>query len=107
MAKLTIKTEATLNKALAKLTPSWENCFPEATVVKAQVAKSQSRNYMFGKIINAKFIELSKASAGFKKGDIVSLVDLYAVETAQNIAGLIIYRLGNSGLMNEPTIVKA
>lgn len=107
MAKLTIKSKDQLNEILNRLTPSWEGCFPNDTIQKAQVPKSGSRNYMFGNIINRKFIKLSKAAAGFKKGDIVSLGDLYNEESAQNIAGLIIYRLGHSGLMNEPTVVEA
>ena len=107
MAKLKIKSEETLNQVLSKLTPSWDQVFPKATIEKAQVAKSSSRNYMFGNIMNNKFIKLSKASAGFKAGDIVSIADIYDEESASNIAGLIIYRLGNSGLTKQPTIVEA
>lgn len=70
-------------------------------------AKSSSRNYMFGNIMNTKFIKLSKPSAGFKAGDIVSIADIYDEESASNIAGLIIYRLWNSGLTKQPTIVEA
>ena len=105
--KLTIKSEEVLNQVLSKLTPSWVDCFPKATIEKAQVAKSSSRNYMFGNIMNAKFIKLSKASGEFKAGDIVSIADIYDEESASNIAGLIIYRLGNSGLTKQPTIVEA
>ena len=105
--KLTIKSDDTLNAVLNKLTPSWDGVFPKATVEKAQVAKSSSRNFMFGNIMNAKFIKLSKASGEFKAGDIVSISDIYDEETASNIAGLIIYRLGNSGLTKQPTIVEA
>ncbi len=107
MAKLKIKSDDTLNAVLNKLTPSWVDVFPKATIEKAQVAKSSSRNYMFGNIMNNKFIKLSKASAGFKAGDIVSIADIYDEESASNIAGLIIYRLGNSGLSKQPTIVEA
>lgn len=107
MAKLKIKSDDTLNAVLNKLTPSWVDVFPKATIEKAQVAKSSSRNYMFGNIMNAKFIKLSKPSAGFKAGDIVSIADIYDEESASNIAGLIIYRLGNSGLTKQPTIVEA
>ena len=107
MAKLKIKSEDTLNQVLSKLTPSWVDVFPKATVEKAQTPKSSSRNYMFGNIMNAKFIKLSKPSAGFKAGDIVSISDIYEDESASNIAGLIIYRLGNSGLTKQPTIVEA
>ena len=108
MAKnLTIKSDDTLNAVLNKLTPSWDGVFPKATIEKAQVPKSSSRNYMFGNIMNAKFIKLSKASGEFKAGDIVSISDIYDEETASNIAGLIIYRLGNSGLTKQPTIVEA
>lgn len=107
MAKLKIKSEETLNQVLNKLTPSWVDCFPKATVEKAQEPKSSSRNYMFGNIMNNKFIKLSKASAGFKAGDIVSIADIYEEESASNIAGLIIYRLGNSGLNKQPTVVEA
>ena len=105
--KLTIKSDEILNQVLSKLTPSWVDVFPKATIEKAQVAKSSSRNYMFGNIMNAKFIKLSKPSAGFKAGDIVSIADIYDEESASNIAGLIIYRLGNSGLTKQPTLVEA
>ena len=105
--KLTIKSDDTLNQVLSKLAPSWDQVFPKATIEKAQVAKSSSRNYMFGNIMNAKFIKLSKASGEFKAGDIVSISDIYDEETASNIAGLIIYRLGNSGLSKQPTLVEA
>ena len=105
--KLTIKDNEVLNTVLGKLTPSWEGVFPKATIEKAQVAKSSSRNYMFGNIMNNKFIKLSKASAGFKAGDIVSISDIYEDESASNIAGLIIFRLGNSGLTKQPTVVEA
>ena len=105
--KLTIKSDDTLNAVLNKLTPSWDQVFPKATVEKGQVPKSSSRNYMFGNIMNNKFIKLSKPSAGFKAGDIVSLSDIYDEASASNIAGLIIYRLGNSGLTKQPTIVEA
>ena len=107
MAKLTIKSEEVLNQVLSKLTPSWDQVFPKATIEKAQVAKSSSRNYMFGNIMNAKFIKLSKASGEFKAGDIVSIADIYDKKLASNIAGLIIYRLGNSGLSKQPTLVEA
>ena len=105
--KLTIKSDDTLNTVLGKLTPSWEGVFPKATIEKAQVAKSSSRNYMFGNIMNAKFIKLLKASGEFKAGDIVSISDIYDEESASNIAGLIIYRLGNSGIIKQPTVVEA
>ncbi len=106
MAKLKIKEE-TLNQVLSKLTPSWDQVFPKATIEKAQVVKSSSRNYMFGNIMNNKFIKLSKPCAGFKAGDIVSIADIYDEKSAKNIAGLIIYRLGNSGLTKQPTVVEA
>ena len=105
--KLTIKDNEVLNTVLSKLTPSWEGVFPKATVEKGQVPKSSSRNYMFGNIMNNKFIKLSKPSAGFKAGDIVSISDIYEDESASNIAGLIIFRLANSGLTKQPTIVEA
>ena len=105
--KLTIKDNEVLNTVLGKLTPSWEGVFPKATVEKGQVPKSSSRNYMFGNIMNNKFIKLSKASAGFKAGDIVSISDIYEEESASNIAGLIIFRLANSGLTKQPTLVEA
>ena len=105
--KLTIKSDDTLNQVLSKLAKSWDGVFPKATVEKGQVAKSASRNFMFGNIMNAKFIKLSKASGEFKAGDIVSISDIYDEDSASNIAGLIIYRLGNSGLTKQPTIVEA
>lgn len=108
MAKLlTIKSDEVLNQVLTKLTPSWIDCFSASTIEKAQVAKSQSRNYMFGTIMNTKFIKLSKSASGFKAGDVVSISDLYEAESASNIAGLIIYRLGNSGMSKQPKIVEA
>ena len=107
MAKLTIKDKDQLNEVLTKLAPSWKGCFPQATVEQAQVLKSSSRNYMFGVIMNRKFIKLSKACNGFKAGEVVALTDIYVDESASNIASLIIYRLGNSGLTKEPTIVEA
>ena len=105
--KLTIKSEDTLNQVLSKLTPSWDQVFPKATIEKAQTPKSSSRNFMFGNIMNNKFIKLAKPSAGFKAGDIVSIADIYDEDSASNIAGLIIYRLGNSGLTKQPTVVEA
>lgn len=105
--KLTIKSDDVLNVVLNKLTPSWVDCFPKATVEKAQEAKSSSRNYMFGNIMNAKFIKLVKPVAGFKAGDVVSISDIYEDESASNIAGLIIYRLGHTGLNKQPTVVEA
>ena len=105
--KLTIKDNEVLNTVLNKLTPSWEGVFPKTTVEKGQVPKSSSRNYMFGNIMNNKFIKLSKASAGFKAGDIVSIADIYEEDSASNIAGLIIFRLANSGLSKQPTLVEA
>lgn len=105
--KLTIKDNETLSTVLGKLTPSWDQVFPKATVEKGQVPKSSSRNYMFGNIMNTKFIKLSKASGEFKAGDVVSISDIYEEESASNIAGLIIYRLGNSGILKQPTVVEA
>lgn len=107
MAKLLTIKESLMNEVLNKLVPSWVGCFDEGTVNKAQVTKSASRNYMFGTILNTKFIKLSKPVAGFKVGTVVSLVDIYEQESASNIAGLIIYRLGHSGLTKQPTIVEA
>ena len=107
MAKLTIKNKDQLNEVLTKLAPSWKGCFPQATVEQAQTAGSSSRNYMFGVIMNKQFIKLSKPCNGFKVGAVVSLTDIYVDESASNIASLIIYRLGNSGLTKEPTVVEA
>ena len=105
--KLTIKDNEVLNTVLGKLTPSWVDVFPKATVEKGQVTKSSSRNFMFGNIMNNKFIKLSKPCANFKAGDVVSISDIYEEDSASNIAGLIIYRLGNSGLTKQPTVVEA
>ena len=107
MAKLTIKSQDQLNEILGKLAPSWKGCFSPSTVEQAQIPKSSSRNYMFGVIMNKKFIKLNKACNGFKAGAIVTLTDIYDDESAGNIASLIIYRLGNSGLIKEPTIAEA
>lgn len=107
MAKLTIKNQDQLNEVLNKLVPSWKGCFSPTTVEKAQEAKSSSRNFMFGTIMNKKFIKLSKACNGYKAGVVVSLTDIYQDDSASNIASLMIYRLGNSGLVKEPVIVEA
>ena len=107
MAKLTIKNADQLNEVISKLAPSWKGCFNQTTIEQAQVAKSSSRNYMFGVIMNKQFIKLSKPCNGFKVGAVVSLSDIYADESASNITSLIIYRLGNSGLTKEPTVVEA
>ena len=107
MAKLTIKNQDQLNEVLSKLAPSWKGCFSPATIEQAQVSKSSSRNYMFGVIMNKVFIKLSKPCNGHKAGTVVALSDIYDDESASNIASLIIYRLGNSGLTKEPTIVEA
>ena len=104
--KLTVKSNEVLNEVLNKLTPSWKDSFDKATIEKAQVAKSSSRNYMFGVIMNEKFIKLNKPVAGFKAGDIVSISDIYEDESASNIVGLIIYRLANNGF-KKPVIVEA
>lgn len=107
MAKLTVKNSDQLNEIISRLAPAWKGCFSPATIEQAQVAKSSSRNYMFGVIMNKQFIKLTKASSGFKAGAVVSLADLYVEDSASNIASLIIYRLGNSGLTKEPTVVEA
>jgi len=107
MAKLNIKSNDTLNEVLNKLTPSWRGCIDQDTLRKAQVPKSSTRNWLFGTIINSKFIKLIKPSCGFKAGDIVAISDIYNDESASNIAGLIIYRLGHSGLVKQPTVVEA
>ena len=104
--KLTIKSNEVLNEVLSKLVPAWKESFDKVTVEKAQTAKSSSRNYMFGILMNEKFIKLTKSVAGFKAGDIVSISDIYEDESASNIVGLIIYRLANSGF-KKPVIVEA
>ena len=106
MAKLTLK-EAQINEVLNKLAPSWAGCVDADTLAKAQVAQSSTRNWLFGTIINAKFIKLSKTVDGHKAGTVVSIADIYNADSAQSLAGLIIYRLGHSGLTKQPTIVEA
>lgn len=106
MKKLTIKEEQ-LNPVLNKLILSWVDCFNKDTIEKAQVAKSQSRNFMFGTLMNTKFIRLAKSSCGFKVGHLVALTDIYESNSASSITGLIIYRLANSGMLKQPTIVEA
>jgi len=105
MAKLNLK-ESQINEVLAKLTPSWTGCIREDDLEKAQVPKSSTRNWLFGTIINSKFIKLNKAVCGFQAGAIVSIADIYNVESAQSLAGLIIYRLGHSGLTKQPSIAE-
>lgn len=107
MAKLLkISNQETMNEVLTKLVPSWKGCFSQTDIEKAQVAGSQSRKFIFGVLMNEKFIKLSKACAGHKAGDIVSLADIYEVESASNIASLIIYRLASSGY-KKPVVVEA
>jgi len=105
MAKLNLK-EDQINTVLAKLTPSWTGCVNPDDLEKAQTPKSSTRNWLFGTIINQKFIRLNKAVNGFKKGEIVSIADIYNDESAQSLAGLIIYRLGHSGLTKSPAIAE-
>lgn len=106
MAKLKISTDKAMNTILDKVVPCWKECFNKSTIEKAQEAGSQSRKYMFGVLMNEKFIKLNKASAGFKKDDIVSISDLYQEEYATNLCSLIIYRLGSSGF-KKPMIMEA
>ena len=106
MAKLNLK-DSQINEVLTKLTPSWAGCVDADTLAKAQVPQSSSRNWLFGTIINAKFIKLSKAVDGHKAGSLVAISDIYTADSAQSLAGLIIYRLGHSGLAKSPTIVEA
>lgn len=106
MAKLTLK-DSQINEVLNKLTPSWASCVDAATLAKAQVPQSSTRNWLFGTIINAKFIKLSKTVDSHKAGTVVSIADIYNADSAQSLAGLIIYRLGHSGLAKQPTVVEA
>lgn len=106
MAKLTLREEQ-ISIVLSKLTPSWEGCVDAETLQKAQTPKSSSRNWLFGTIINAKFIKLTKQSCGFPAGSVVSISDIYNPDSASTLAGLIIYRLGHSGLQKQPTVVEA
>ena len=106
MKKLTLKDNQ-LNEVLNKLTPAWNECIDADTLARAQEPKSSSRNWLFGTIINSKFIKLSKAVSGHKIGDIVAISDIYDVESAQSLTGLLIYRLGHSGLIKSPVIVEA
>lgn len=106
MARLTLKPEQ-INQVLTKLVPSWVGCFNKDDLVKAQESKSATRNWAFGTIINAKFIKLTKPVNGHKAGELVSIADIYNDDSAQSLAGLIIYRLGHSGLVKSPTIVEA
>lgn len=105
MAKLNLK-ESQINEVLNKLTPSWAGCVDANTLAKAQVPQSSTRNWLFGTIINAKFIKLSKTVDGQKAGTVVSIADIYNADSAQSLAGLIIYRLGHSGLAKQPTVVE-
>lgn len=106
MAKLKISTEKAMSTILDKVVPCWKESFNKTTIEKAQESGSQSRKYMFGVLMNEKFIKLNKASAGFKKGAIVSISDLYQEEYATNLCSLIIYRLGSSGF-KKPIIMEA
>jgi hypothetical protein len=104
MKKLTL-TETQVSEVLNKLTPSWVGCINAVDLERAQVAKSQTRNWLFGTIINQKFIKLNKNFATFKAGELVSIADIYDTDSAQSLAGLIIYRLAHSGLVKAPSIV--
>ncbi len=107
MKKISINSKEVLNLTLNKLTPSWQGVFTRDTIERGQVKKSASRNYMFGTIMNDKFIKLMKTRGQFKAGELVSISDIYDEESATNLTGLIIYRLGNSSKFKEPTIVEA
>ena len=106
MAKLTIK-ESQMKETLDKLTPCWVGCVDAQTLAKAQESQSITRNWLFGTIINSKFIKLNKKVDGMNPGSIVSLTDIYDIESARSLAGLIIYRLGHSGLIKQPKVVEA
>lgn len=105
MSKLKISSEDKLNIILNKLVPAWKDCFSKETIEQAQTAKSQSRNYMFGVLMNERFIKLSRDCGGYKKGSTVSITDLYEDDSASNLVSLMIYRLGNSGY-KKPIIVE-
>ncbi len=106
MAKLDLK-KPQIKEVLDRLTPSWEGCVDADTLAKAQVAPSSTRNWLFGNIINTEFIKLKKAVDGHEVGTIVSIADIYNVESAQSLAGLIIFRLAHpGGLLKQPTIVE-
>lgn len=106
MAKLTLKDKQ-INEVLAKLTPAWQGCISQDTLHKAQTPKSSSRNWLFGTLMNRKFIKLSKATNGHKVGAVVAVSDIYDTESASNLVSLMIYRLANNGLSKDPTIVEA
>jgi len=101
MRKINLKDEHT-SIVLGKLTPSFQECYSEKFIADAQVKQSKARNALFGSIINAKFIVLKK-DKDLPKPPLYAIIDIYNKKSAQNLAGLIIYRLGNAGVINTPT----
>ncbi len=99
--KLTAKKEH-LNEILKKLSPSFTGCYDPKFLADAQVKKSPARNALFGSIINAKFIVL-KVDKDNPTPPLYALTDIYTKDSAQNIASLLIYRLGHNGVIKAPT----
>ena len=98
-------SEKNVSEVLNKLTPSFSECYDEEFIEKAQVKKSKARNALFGVIINAKFIVLKKDNE-LDEPTLYSIADIYDDSSSQDLAGLIIYRLNNSGVIKSPTILR-
>lgn len=102
MKKIRLTNPDIINATLNKLTPMWQGCINPDVLTRAQVAKSPTRNALFGTIINRKFIVLKK-DASLSNPPSYSLADIYDADSASNLAGLLIYRLGQGSIIiNEP-----
>lgn len=100
MKKLQIGNPDILNATLNKLQPMWKDCFNANFLQRAQIAKSKERNIAFGILMNEKFIVLKKDKS-LTTPPLYSISDIYEVETASNLAGLLIYRLNRGDLMQH------
>lgn len=85
-------------EVLNTFTPVWTGCFDRDFIDSAQAPKTTARNNMFGIIMNEPFIE--------HNGSLKSLSEIYDVDTASSITGLLIYRLGNPMVRNKPRVAR-
>ncbi len=97
MAKITIKKSDTdiLYQWVDKLSPAYKSVFTDDYIAKA-VKGSKERANMFGVIINSENIR--------KNGNLESIATLFTKKCAEDVAGLIIYRLTSAH--NAPSIVE-
>ena len=97
MAKITIKKADTdvLYHWVDKLAPAYKEVFTDEYLAKA-IKGSKERANIFGVIINAENIR--------KDGRLQSIIDIFTKKSAEDVAGLIIYRLTSAH--NAPQIVE-